>query len=139
MHETINELIMKTVEGNKKWEQERRDLAIKMERTDLRKRDELLPSLRHASSKDYKKWLSGFVEKGGNPTHYYNYRMPSEFYVASKDFAMFPLYGAGTLYIIVPIGVSVDISEGLGHCTLFYMDEYEYKGHWIPVYEDTLL
>lgn len=59
---------------------------------------EILPNLRNARSVDYSKWLIGYIESGGKPTHSYNYDLPSDFYIAIRNFSIVPLYGGNSLY-----------------------------------------
>lgn len=102
------------------------------------KQYEIFPHLKPADIEDYKKWLRGFLAKGGNPTHNYNYEMEREgFFKATEDFEIFPFYGSGSLNIIIPQGIKCDgIDKGIGHNNLYFEDGYEVKGDFVPVYKD---
>lgn len=113
-------------EKNEQEEQRRRDAWLK-EHAALRQQVEveLLPLLRKATVKEYKKWLKGYIKRGGRPTHVYDYPFSNredEFYVARADLPRsFALYGASAIHIIVPEGIKVE-SGDWGHCGFFYMD-----------------
>lgn len=102
-----------------------------------RVKKELNPKLRRAVPQDYVQFLRGYMSNGQNPTHVYNYNLPDSFYVAKENFATLPLYGSMAIEIIVPPHVEVDMSEGLGHCNLYFLKDYTVEGGWIPVYQNT--
>lgn len=90
-----------------------------------------------ASSSDYKKWLKGYLEKGGKPTHVYNYPLPHDWFIATDNFTILPLYGAQSINIIVPEGIFADIGvKGLGHNNLYFIKDFSTSGSWIPIYDD---
>lgn len=91
-----------------------------------------------ATTEDYKRWLRGFLAKGGKISHVYDYPMSqtiSEWFVAFKDFEISPLYGASSVYIIVQSGVRF-LGGNLGHSGLYFMDEYTQNGGFVPIYSD---
>lgn len=93
---------------------------------------------RSARVEDYKKWLAGFIKKGGEPTHFYDYPMKGsldDWLVATADFELVPLYGANSLHIIVLNGVKFKGGD-LGHTELYFMDGFEKRASCIPVYAD---
>jgi len=102
----------------------------------IRKRfqTQILPYVRQARASDYSQWLKGYMEAGGEPTHNYDYELPGDFYVAMSDFKILPLYGAQSVNVIVSNEVIIDFSSGLGHCSLFFMDNFNHLGSWIPIY-----
>lgn len=102
-------------------------------------RRECLPHLRTAAPSDYSEWLTGFMLKGGEPAHFYDYTLPISFYLAMDDVALVPLYGAYSASIIVPKGVNVSAPEGYGHHTLYLMDGFEYLNGNVPIYSDIYL
>jgi len=94
--------------------------------------------LRHATAEDYKRWLAGYLRSGRKPTHSYGYPMErtlDEFYVALDDFELAPLRGANAIHIIVPKGIKF-LGGELGSTGLYFMDGFENKGGWVPVYDD---
>ncbi|MCX6792724.1 MAG: hypothetical protein NTY12_01745 [Candidatus Falkowbacteria bacterium] len=95
--------------------------------------------LRKATAKDYDAWLDGFFKKGGKQTHYYNYSIlqTDYFYVAIKDFSLLkPLRGSSAIRIIVPHGLNF-LGGDLGHCTIYFMKDYEIQGHqFVPVFKN---
>ena len=101
-------------------------------------KSKLTHSLRPAPFKDYHRWLIGYVERGGKPTHYYDYDTPSgETFIAFADFDLGDgLYGASSINIIIPEGIRF-IGGNQGHCNLYYMDGFRHSGHFVPVYKDT--
>jgi len=104
--------------------------------TDRYKQSHIMPKLRTARASDYVAWLQGFLASGGELTHYYDYNLPSDFYVAQEDIELIPLYGAASLSIIFPRGVKY-LGGGLGHCNLYFMEDFGQLGGWIPVYNNT--
>lgn len=93
---------------------------------------------RPAKVEDYKKWLAGFMKKGSESTHFYNYPMKGsldDWLVATADFELVPLYGANSLHIIVLNGVKFKGGD-LGHTELYFMDRFEKQASWVPVYTD---
>lgn len=97
---------------------------------------DILPNLRRARPNDYKEWLEGYMLAGGKPTHFYDYNLPSDFYVAIGNFSTMPLYGAQSVNIIVPRHISVTNMNGLGHCNIYFMEDFRMLGSWVPVYND---
>lgn len=90
---------------------------------------------RPAAVEDYKKWLVGFLRKGGKPTHYYDYSMPMEdWLVATADFELNSLDGV-ILRIIVSKGVKFKGGDP-GRSKLYFMDGFEKQTSWIPFYTD---
>lgn len=79
-----------------------------------------------ASAKDYAKWLKGYLEKGGNISHYYMYGLPTkDFLKATSDFIITPLYGASSLNVIVPENIEVIVDPDLiGHNSIYFMKEF---------------
>lgn len=94
-----------------------------------------LLGLKEASVEDYKKWLKGYIQQGGKITHVYDYNMPKEFYIATKDFEMYPLFGANSINVIVPRNVKF-LGGDLGHCNLYFEDGYRNEGNLVPIYKD---
>ena len=89
-----------------------------------------------ASKRDYEKWLAGYLNQGGKPTHSYDYGMPEDSWlVATKDFQIEALHGSDSLQIIVKSGVIFKGGE-LGHTNLYFMDDFKLMGGWVPVYSD---
>jgi len=94
--------------------------------------------LRQARIEDYRNWLAGFLEKGGKPTHCYDYPMErglDEWKVALNDFQIVPLFGTESLNIIVPDEIKFLGGEP-GHNNLYFMDSFSCFGVWVPVYSD---
>lgn len=104
-------------------------------------RDSALPYLVPAQPFQYTAWLVGHIAEHGPPTHYYDYRMPDDFYLATSDFTLPPLYGADSVNIIVPARIRVEQEVGSRHNThntLFMITDYTATpGLWVPVYSDT--
>ena len=115
----------------------------------------LFSQLRSATLAEYATWLCGFVKAGGVPTSYTSYkssrfgeehtqRWSKEFYWGSSWYStrpgltklvLVPRYGAASISIIVPVGVT---TEGeYGHSNLFFLDGYHYRGE-VPVYPDVI-
>lgn len=119
-------------------EERRREMARQEEGKEKAKleMEELLLSLRRASVEDYLAWLMGYIEKGGKPTHVYDYPFARwNWYVAIRHIKPIPLFGSNSFNIIVPAGVSVQPGDW-GHCNLFYMDGYS-ATMFVPIFEDT--
>ena len=95
---------------------------------------ETYPKLRLASVNDYTKWLKGYFLGGGKITHVYDYDMPKDFYVATKNFKMSPSYGSESFNIIVPRDIKF-LGGELGHCKLYFEDGYKNTGD-VPIYKN---
>lgn len=93
------------------------------------------PLLSRATAQAYNNWLIGFMTRGGEPTHCYDYPMPDSFYEAVGDFELPQFFGTLAVHIIVPTSVKVAYDR-LGHNTLYLMDGFDYKGDWVPLYAD---
>jgi len=104
----------------------------------MREKKKMLRHLRRASPRDYLGWLEGFLARGGEPTHYYDYPMPSEVYVATSALDLYPLYGSAAIQIIAPHGIEVRGELGFGHTNIFEMEGYTARGGWVPVWVNTL-
>jgi hypothetical protein len=119
-----------------------KEFEAKCER-DLEYLEEMRQHLRPAKPHEYASWLQGYIAEGGQPTHFYDRPTPlSDWYVALRDFEMYPLHGALSINVIVPVGVTVTGSTG--HNDLYLMDGFTSRGfHDQPstvlVYTDTHL
>lgn len=100
-------------------------------------RSEMLRNLRLAELGEYATWMRGYLRRGGQPTHFYDYPEPG-MWVATDDIVVRPLYGALSFDgIIVPRRVDVQV-EGLGHNAVYLMRGLSpLMSHIIPVYRDT--
>jgi hypothetical protein len=96
-----------------------------------------LQPYRPAKPHEYKEWLNGYLARGGEITHTYNYPMPDSFYVATRNFPLKAMFGSEAKHIIVPAGVEIDWSY-LGHNTLYYTENFSPRGPWVPSYTDTV-
>lgn len=119
------------------WKEQRREREKANAAIMARARAQLFPCLQRATVSEYRSWLAGYIKNGGLSTHCYDYRMPSCFMVAKRDFKTIPLYGSQAVEIIVPVGIDV-FDDGLGHCNLYLMDGFKVVGGWVPVYSDIL-
>jgi len=106
--------------------------------------ENLFKNLVPASASDYQSWLDGFIRKGGRVTHYYDYGFPlgdknitpfnyPSWTIAIADFKMIPLYGSHAVQIIVPRGIKY-LGGDIGHCSLYFMDDFKNMGDWVPSY-----
>lgn len=93
---------------------------------------ERLPIMR-ATPNDYVAWLRGYLEAGGTPTHHYDYNMPESFMMATMSFELPAAYGAQSIQVIVPEGLTVRQN---GHCTVYNMADFTSCGRWVPMYND---
>lgn len=97
--------------------------------------------VRGASVSEYADWLEGYIKRGEGATHFYDYNMNGRggptICIAGLNGTLPTLYGAESLKIIVPMGVSVG-SEPIGHNEIFYMDGFREAGNAVPVYADVL-
>lgn len=87
---------------------------------------------------DYKKWLKGYLQNGGIPTHSYDYpitRVIDGWYIANANFSILPLFGSNSISVIVPNRVTFR-GENLGHNQLYLMDGYINIGNFVPIYND---
>lgn len=116
-------------QAHKRWEREYRERQ-RLFNVQVR------PHLRRAKPKDYRAWLEGWVEAGGEISHYYDYSLPSDFYVATSDLKLPPLYGASSISVIVPPGITITFEEGLGHSNLYFMDGFDHEGYCVPAYSN---
>lgn len=99
-----------------------------------------LKDKKRGSLEHYKKWLKGYLYKGGEITHYYDYEMHTDkLYIISYDTEIPALYGAMSLMLIVEEGVLVAFPDGLGHNNVYYMDSHEVKGSWVPTYTNIII
>lgn len=75
-----------------------------------------------AEKRECNLWLEGHV-KAGNLVAHSGFDI-EDFYVATKDFTMTPLYGAESIKILVPTDVLVKDSENIGDNELYYFKNY---------------
>ena len=134
MNPKIEEIIRKDEESLWKWEERTQAMRLQGERT--REKLNKLP-LRRALPIEYMKWLRGFIEAGGSPTHSYEYSMPNSLSIATRSFELEDgMCGALAVNVIVPIGIECR-GGARGHCNLYYMDEFRCDGGFVPIYTDT--
>jgi len=114
------------------WDKQKKDYEAESRRRAV-KREEILGYLRRANISDYLDWLLAYSKINKTVfTHRYDYTFYNgEFYVALDDFTISPLYGAGSINIIVP--KQVHINGELGHINLYlHGDKPEAIGGWVP-------
>jgi hypothetical protein len=125
-------------------ERSRREAAALQERRAQQEREyeqlimakyALLRSFRTARRRDYKQWLIGYLEAGGNITHIYDYPWGRwDWYVPVEDnVELIPLYGSTSIQIIVPVGMTV-YGDG-GHSLIFWMDGFR-APRVVPIFGD---
>jgi hypothetical protein len=138
MTTTLRERYKKEIQQQRDREQyEECEYARERERI-LVVRNEILKSLRPASTHDYVVFLKAYIASGASPSHYYSYKMPRDsIFVAKDQFTLHPLYGAHSMSIIVPKNVDCFCYNARGHNTIYFEDG-KLIGHFVPVYSDTL-
>lgn len=98
--------------------------------------DEMRGNVRPASPKDYAKWLSGYLKKGGEIRYERTRTLDSDYFVATGDFELpSRLCGANSVNLIVPEGIDVTYSDR-GHCRIMWMDGYEFEGSGAESFTD---
>ena len=96
---------------------------------------QLYGKMRKATKHEYLKWIDGHLNSGGAITHAYEYPMDLwNWYTATEDFEISPLYGSSDKNIIVPHGLN--FTGSLGHTNIFKMDDFEACGGCVPVFSD---
>jgi hypothetical protein len=106
--------------------------------TDVDSKIEMERCLRPASVQEYINWLDGYVKHGGKITHKYNYSFSNaQFETATKSFALASpgLYGSAARNIIVPRSIKAKMYD-MGHCNLYFMDDFKLIGFWVPIYKE---
>ncbi len=131
----ISALLERHKRQEQAWEEHGRSFEREWAR-EMKEKRKMLRHLRPATVGDYLCWLKGFLARGGKPTHYYDYSMPSRVYVATKSLDIYPLFGAAAIEIIVPEGIEVRGEPG--HSALFEMKDFKAPGGWVPVWADIL-
>lgn len=133
--EKIERLKAKERQRQQESDREKEERRARHERDRALFNETVSPYLGTATAKDYGAWLKGFMERGGEPTTFYDYGMPqSKYYLATDSFKLPPLYGADSVCIIIPAGVTVTFDD-LGHNSLYMIDGFDYCGYSVPVYE----
>jgi hypothetical protein len=112
------------------------------------RREDLISYCRPMRLWEYAAWLTGFMQSGGKPTHFYDYNTPSNWFTANEDFTVAPLYGSRAINIIVPVGVRF-LGGPTGHNKIYISTNdgrflgQEFHDHkpntniTVPVYMDT--
>ncbi len=137
MNICIKELIDKKRQEDAAYEITRRARMKEWQKLDKIFALKIRPRMSHAMPKDYIAWLMGFCKKGGKPSHYCDYNMRDNIYVAQADLSIPSGYcGARAFDIIVPMNIHVEM--GWGHGNLYYMDGFIHKGWIVPVYKNTI-
>ena len=137
IHHSIRELIDKEQENKLLHEMDMLDHSKERLVAEKYKQEYLFPRLKDASSRHYKKWLKGYLAKGGIPTHHYDYDWRG--FIATDSIILKPLFGAQAISIIIPCDINI---EGhTGHCNVFLMKDFGYMGwgNFAPVYRDTII
>lgn len=133
----IDDMHRKKREEKAAWQRDQRDIEAAHERLMQRFDKEVLPHIRRALPSEYNAWITGFIANSGQPTHCYDYPMSNQsFYIAISDFELLALAGSTSINVIVPKGIKVK-SDDLGHCNLYFMDDFTCRGGFVPVFEDT--
>lgn len=137
MNQNITDLLARFEVSDIEWLEQRARDQEEYERKKHIFAQTILPKLSKATNQHYKRWLKGFLDNGGKPTHFYDYKLPSNFYIANEDVKMIALCGASSIDIIAMPGIK--ITGELGHCSVFAMDNFTTQGICIPVYSDTIV
>ena len=93
-----------------------------------------------SGEKKYEEWLKGYVEKGGEITHFYDYKCSNiEFYFARKNIHIPQLCGSLAFHVVMDHGCEITCGpEGIGHVNVYYLDGFRIKGSWVPAFKDFL-
>jgi hypothetical protein len=97
----------------------------------------IITAMRPAVVEDYREWLKGNLESGGEVSHLYNYEWrDTNWYVATSDFKLPKLNSARAVNVIVPEGIHFDGSgSSIGRSNVYLMDGHRSFGGWIPLYK----
>ena len=130
------------------WEAEQAARDERFQRWFALAQDLFIHRLRQGTPRSYALWLEGYLENGGDVTHWYNYAMPCDrLYVLPEDCRaeVWPLYGAQAVSVIIKQGASVAFrpvanmrDPDIGHNHLYFMDGYREFGGFVPCYPDVL-
>lgn len=113
--------------------QRSQDLAWE-EKQEVLRRGFSSKAFRPALREDYQQWLAGYLERGGEITHVYDYPWHRwRWYVAFESAEIFPLYGSSSINIIVPQGI--ELTGDPGHSTIFWMDGFR-ASSIVPIFSD---
>jgi hypothetical protein len=86
---------------------------------------------------EYIEWLNGYLNKGGKPTHYYDYPFARPaFLSARRDFTTDGECGSHSRHIIVRRQHRYKGGE-LGHNNIFHLHDFSVLGGWVPIYNDS--
>jgi hypothetical protein len=139
-----SELISRVVaQQRKRFEAKMRDAGLSLSQPKGREVLERMVSmgfLRQATPEEYRRWLSGYVKRGGTIASSYEYRMPSQsFYVPLKDLYVPESYGSKSFTLIVPKGrIYLHPTGKLGHNRVLLEDGYQVLGsQHVGTYLDT--
>jgi hypothetical protein len=115
------------------------DKTIEQEMKEHEKiRAEIMQHVRPATRQDYHDWLKAYLLDGGKPTDVYDYPFArwGDFYVATNNFTLPPLYGALGIHLIVPKGIIV-ACPNLGHNNIYRYMPMSAEGYMVPIFSDT--
>jgi hypothetical protein len=136
----VQALMWEAEKGHQRGEERRQ--RPDRERHTIRER-QVLDRTEPATLGQYVTWLNGYIERGGHPTHYYDYPFTGFTYALSDVMVDSDAeFGAKSRSIIVPRGRKISRTNpdayfnGWGHTDLFLMDDYQTHGIWVPVYSD---
>ena len=115
--EAVMQAKLKAQKDDISWEKQRRESDREWEESQ-RIAGEWRKYMLPGTVKQYSRWLKAWIEKGGEITHVYDYKMP-EFLYATRDFKITPMHGSGSIDVMCAPGVKVDMSEGAGHATVW--------------------
>lgn len=103
-------------------------------------RERFLEACRPATAADYAAWLSGWLARGGQVTHIYDYEIGrADWWVMDRYASPPKLYGAQSVNVIVPDGVPLrpaNVRGNVGHNSFFFMDGFAADALWVPSYTD---
>ena len=154
-------LVFGELRAKETWERRRKSIRDQESQTEVTKRrsvhysdDEILDILQRAKYDAGRKkgeylistccrpaaphdWIE-FLDARKSPcTHFYKYPLPSDFYVAEKDFIVPSIGGVGSFNVIVPKGINVE-HEGSGptSCHIYRLEDPDAPDGWVPAYVD---
>jgi hypothetical protein len=85
---------------------------------------------RNATAKELADFLAGF-SKSKAPQQYkaVDHDLdPDTVYIATRDFKMKPVFGAASIDIIIPKGITVTGKDKIGHASIYDMNDYTLSG-----------
>lgn len=118
------------------FQQQMEEHQARTRQADLLLRHEVMPNVQPTTVAEYAAFVVGYLKGGGTISYARDRALRTgRYYTALRSFTLPPLFGAQSINVLVPEGVTV-VRGGRGHSAVLYMDGYRLDGAGLEMFAD---